>query len=78
MEIGFLEFISKYWSILVTIASGIYAFAHLKFQNKDQETRLIVVEREVKELRSSQNVIDVRLAQIQTDISWIREKLDKK
>ena len=77
-DVTILNLLKNYWSFFVAVASGIYAFAHLKFQNKDQEVRLICLEEEFKKLDSQQNQINIRLAEIQKDISWIREKLTSK
>jgi len=73
----FLEGIKSYWFIIIAFIGLISAWAEIKFQNRDQERRLNILEGDNCTIKKAQTAIEIRLAEIQKDISWIRETLTK-
>lgn len=72
-----MEFLSNYWQILITISGVIISFTTLKTQNAEQERRIKDLEDELKIIKSDNKNIDVKLAEIQKDIQWIKQALSK-
>ncbi|HRY62948.1 MAG TPA: hypothetical protein P5056_04240 [Candidatus Paceibacterota bacterium] len=75
MEI--IEAITEYWGIILTFAGIIGSFSVLKYQNSEQEKRIECLEDENKDIKTMQQSIDTRLAQIQTDLEWIKRSIGK-
>lgn len=71
----FLDTINKYWVMGVTFISIVISYTMLKAQNTDQEKRLTTLEARCTEYSHSQTQIDIKLAEIQMDLKWIKQSL---
>lgn len=72
-----METILQYVPLIIAIVGGIMSFSTLKSQNTEQERRITEIEYELKTVKADNKNIDVKLAEIQKDIQWIKQALSK-
>ncbi|MGV8131588.1 MAG: hypothetical protein ACP5N7_05820 [Candidatus Pacearchaeota archaeon] len=72
---NFLKIIKEYWFIMIFIGTLIMGWANFSAADVSANKRLESLETSHKTQEQTQNMIQVQLSQIQTDLGWIRERL---
>lgn len=72
-----IAFIEKYWTIVVAFAGIVVSYTTLKIQNNDQEKRICHLETKQELNEGVVLAIKVALAEIQLDLKWIKQSLNK-
>lgn len=75
---GTLNKIVQYWPILIFLVAIIVTWVNFKNADATADMRLTKTEIKLVEIDTSQNDILVHLSQIQTDLAWLKDKLNAK
>lgn len=73
-----IDFLAKYWHIILTLVGLVLSYANLKAQNIEQEKRIGALEVELKIVNGTHAKIEIALAEIQLDLKWIKQSLNNK
>jgi len=71
----FINLLEKYWTIIAAFIGIIISYTNLKAQNVEQEKRIIHLESKCESFGHAQTQIDIKLAEIQMDLRWIKQSL---
>lgn len=72
-----METLLQYVPLIIAVGGAVMSFAAIKTQNIEQDRRIEALEDEVKVMKDNNKNIDVKLAEIQKDIQWIKQALSK-
>ena len=75
---GTLNKIVQYWPILIFLVAIIVTWVNFKNADATADMRLTKTEIKLVEIDTSQENILVHLSQIQTDLAWLKDKLNAK
>lgn len=74
---NFLAASIKYLPLITVIAMMILAYGSLRDTSANSEKRITALELSDRQSRDVQSQMLVQLSQIQTDLKWLRERLQK-
>jgi Tfp pilus assembly protein PilN len=69
--------IEKYWTVIVTFIGVVVSYTTLRNQNTEQEKRICHLEAKMESVDTIQAEIKVALAEIQLDLKWIKQSLNR-
>jgi hypothetical protein len=70
-----LKLVRENWLIFVFIVGIIMAWTNFERNDVNAENRLNIVESQIAKTNDTQDVILTKLSAIETDLQWIRQKI---
>lgn len=76
-EVAVLTFVRENWLLLAFFAGLVTTWVNFQNVQESASNKIATLEQHMSSVDTNQSQILVQLAQIQTDLSWIRKQIQK-